>query len=177
MATKRIFIAVNLPETARKDISEKLISMLPKKGLKIVKPENLHITLKFLGCIPEDSAGEIAGKLEKLKNTGKFAVSLKGLGHFNGKAIWLGIKNGRTELETLSKEVNALLETETERFSPHITLARNKLLSRDEFELAIDLLSKLKFEVRFIAESVEVMESELTPEGPIYSVVEKIALT
>jgi 2'-5' RNA ligase len=173
-APARVFIAVNLPEKTKGRICSELLPLLPKQGLKAVERENLHITMKFLGYLGENAVRETMEKLEFAKKTKKFQVELKGIGHFHKRALWLGVGKGAKELEVLGAEIDEALGPGGEKFHPHITLARNKEMNGREFEKTIAELEKRDFAETIEAESLDVMQSVLGPQGPKYSVLKKI---
>ena len=123
---KRLFLAANIPLTAKEKIFRQLSSKIPEKKCKAVAKENLHITLKFLGYLPEQSVQELVEKLQPLGKKKSFKAVLRGVGHFRGRVLWLGVKEGAGELKEISSEINKLLEIPGEKFSAHITIARNK---------------------------------------------------
>ncbi|MEM2988561.1 MAG: RNA 2',3'-cyclic phosphodiesterase [Candidatus Bathyarchaeia archaeon] len=104
------------------------------KGLKLVEPQNLHITLRFLGEIDEKTADGICKALGGVE-FGPFEVELRGLGAFpkDGYAnvIWIGIQGGRRELEGIARDIETRLRVlgippDERGFSPHLTIARVK---------------------------------------------------
>lgn len=145
--------------------------------LKLVEPENIHITLRFLGEVPRSLAEEVAKALGKLRAE-PFNVLLKGLGVFPSpsrpRVIWVGIAEGAAELRLLHRQVEELLRPigfgpEREAFTPHITLARVKGV-RGLPRLA-DFINKYsEVEVGLMkVEEIKLKRSVLTPSGPIYS--------
>lgn len=180
----RSFIAIGIstPEVL------KLLDELRNSSadLKIVKPENLHLTLKFLGDIPEGRTEEIQIAVTKAIAPFKaFDVSLRGVGVFpkikRMRVIWVGFdKNGERFVEINNSIENSLKRIGFQRegrFHPHLTVARVR--SQRGKENLISILRKYEDtsfgESRI--ESVELMKSILTPRGPIYSVVEQVKLT
>ncbi|MEM0360166.1 MAG: RNA 2',3'-cyclic phosphodiesterase [Candidatus Diapherotrites archaeon] len=170
----RVFIAVNLPEKTKDRIASELLSWLPSEGIKAVERENLHITMKFLGYLGEKALEETIKKLEFAKKTKKFEIELKGIGHFHKRVLWLGIGKGARELSELGYKIDDALGLRDEKFHPHITLARNKWMKGADFEKTIAGLEKKNFCEAIKAESLDVMQSVLTPQGPKYSLLEKI---
>ncbi|MFH1234265.1 MAG: RNA 2',3'-cyclic phosphodiesterase [Candidatus Diapherotrites archaeon] len=170
----RVFIAVNLPEKTKNRICSELMPLLPKKGLKAVERENLHITMKFLGNLGENAAKETIEKLEFAKQTKKFEIELKGIGHFHKRVLWLGVGKGAKELEELGAGIDEALGLGGEKFHPHITLARNKEMHAVGLEKALVDLEMKGFAETIEAGSLDVMQSVLGPKGPKYSVLKKI---
>jgi 2'-5' RNA ligase len=175
----RCFIAINLPEEVKEEIS-KIIEKLPKKGIKKVAKENLHLTLKFLGEINENLIKKIEEELEKIKFD-RFAVKLKDIGFFPNRnfirVVWLGIDEGEEEIKELQKEVDkklAKLFKKEKNFEPHLTIARVKFLK--DKEGFIEELEKIKFEDSFEVRSFELMESILQRKGPVYKLIKSFKL-
>ncbi len=174
---RRIFIAINLPQALKNKVLD-----WQKKRQKLrvswTKPENMHITLVFIGEIEEYIVDKL---LEATRMTAKnfkaFEISVDrvhiGPNLNTPRMIWLsGPENknlsdlARQLIDGLKKEGIEL--NNNHGFKLHITLARAR---NDELRGAkIDE----KFEYSFLAESVEVMESRLMQGGPEYSVLEKV---
>lgn len=128
----RGFIAVDIHATA--DIKVLLDDLLETGAeLNMVRPENIHITVKFLGDTQEELIPEINSKIEGiLKEEEPFRIKLKGVGAFPKldymKVIWIGVE----EVEELSRIAHRIEEElvpigfprENRSFSPHITVAR-----------------------------------------------------
>ena len=168
MNEKRVFIAVNLPAQVRADIYELLSKNIPKGKCKIVEKENLHITMKFLGYLNDEKIEEVKNAIDKLKAK-PFEAIIEGLGHFNGRVIWLGVEQGGNELIEISNQLNNLLEIQDERFHPHITVARNKEMRRKEIDELIHSLNEKKYSAKIFVDRIDLMLSNLTPKGSIYS--------
>lgn len=173
VSNKRVFLAVNIPKEIKEKIAELFLSKLKVDGLKPVAEENLHFTVKFLGHLPEESLGELEGKLNEL-NFKKFEVEVSGVGDFHGRVIWLGVSKGGEELKELSLKVNELLGLEEEKFSAHLTIARNKFLEKEKVKGILGELKGVEFRESFSVESLDLMESELSKTGPKYSILKRI---
>ena len=175
----RIFIAVQLSNDVRAKLKEAL-ERLRETGadMRCVKPENAHLTLRFLGKVTGSDAEKIKKAMEKaLHGICVFKVSFGGAGAFPGtgapRVVWTSIRKGEKELcrirnlleKTLSQ---AGIEKEDREYHPHLTLARvkshragDKLASWIESNNDLDLGS---MEVS----RVTLMESTLTRDGPEY---------
>lgn len=137
MDYKRTFIGIPLPEQIRESLDAVRKDLEPlSRGITWVRPELMHITLKFLGETPErmmhsvrevfmnSSCNYPALKL-KLRNTGYFPREGE------PRVLWAGLQQIPGELYRLSDELNIAyvsmgFEDSGKRFSPHITLARIK---------------------------------------------------
>ncbi len=171
---KRVFLAINIPESLKEKIFETFSKKIPKK-LKIVKKENLHLTLKFLGEKNHEEITQILGQLSFL-NQKKIKISFKKIGNFKTNVLWLGVEKGKTDLKKLNEKINILLKNKNERFSGHLTLARNKFFNGKKFYLLVDELNKIEFNESFSAEKIDLMESKLKNSGPGYSVIKSLKL-
>lgn len=179
MERMRCFIAVDIdqPELRARlrEIQVGLDSL--GCGLKLVEPENIHVTLRFLGEIPSSLASEVAKTLDKVR-ANPFTLTLRGLGAFPSpsrpRVVWVGVGEGSAELSSLHRQVESLIkplgfQPEREPFTPHITLARVKV-PRNLSSLARFIAERSDVEVGSMrVEEVKLKRSTLTPSGPIYS--------
>src|SRR2546427_21983 len=128
----RLFIAIPLPEDAAARAFAILPDVLP--GLRRVRPENLHLTLAFLGWTPDERLpdAEAAAKGAAAKVT-PFRIALDRAGRFpergRPRVVWLGIGQGVEDVGRVGAGVAAGLRARSLRFderplSPHLTLAR-----------------------------------------------------
>ena len=176
----RCFIALDLPREAINEI-KRIQDLIKKKNLftgKFTEPENLHLTLKFLGEISEEQVENIKKKLSKIKLE-SFYANLGEVGVFSKsfiKIIWIKL-NGKAIWELQKKIDEALSDIfqPEERFMGHITIARVKYVS-DKKEL-LEYLKNLKIKnIKFFVDKFFLKKSLLLPEGPIYSVVSEYSL-
>jgi len=187
----RTFIAIKLP-TQIKDYLASLQEELKKSGadVKWVAPDNIHITLKFLGEIDEKQLGEISLIMDRVSSDIKgFTVNLDTPGAFpnikSPRVIWMGLNKGDQQLKTIAKELEERIEKlgipkEDRAFSSHITLGRTRSgLNRDKLIAALQIASKPRNQTQtseFPVTSVTLFKSTLTPKGPIYEVVKESSL-
>jgi 2'-5' RNA ligase len=150
--------------------------------VKWVDPGNIHLTLKFLGDIYADNVEKINTALEEaVKGTTTFNIEVRGLGVFPNmnriQVIWVGLYGELEKLGRLQKRIETSLESlgfppENRPFTPHLTLARVRDYARPEERQKIgQLISTTSFEGKYTINitAVNLMRSELTREGPIYS--------
>jgi 2'-5' RNA ligase len=182
----RTFIAVELPENIKNKIGE-LQAPLKRTNAFVswVKPENIHITLKFLGEVPEEKINEVFSAIEiALKETKKFKINLKGMGAFpdfrRPRVIWVGTGKGGEELLSMANKIEEEMEKigfpkENRKFSPHFTIGRVK--SPKNIEKLMEKVKSTDFETEDIGvNEVTVMKSQLHPAGAIYTPLKKIPL-
>ncbi len=168
----RLFVSVEVPAEIREKVA-KLASELPEDSIRPVKPDRMHLTLKFIGETPEEKLDEIRKALSSV-DFEPFICRIKGVGVFPNenyiKVVWAGVES--PELDALAKKVIGSLKGfgRDDRFSAHLTIARvRKKIDIGQF------LEKYKDEDfgEFEVKSFSLMQSGLSREGPAYSVVAK----
>ena len=198
MANLRLFIALNLPEAIRKGLAAVQQNLQTQTGprVKWVEPENLHLTLEFLGDVDENKVSLLKQILQQtVPNCPALELSLKGVGAFphwrNPRVIWVGLGGDTLPLGQLQGKLHqALLEQgfrlEHKAFKPHLTLGRLK--QRFQSPAALPVSANLDLEKMaarqtdilkpeaFTLNRVELMQSVLTREGPIYTVLLSVVL-
>ncbi|MFO8018907.1 MAG: RNA 2',3'-cyclic phosphodiesterase [Promethearchaeia archaeon] len=186
--TIRSFISIDLEDKATK---QNIISFQNKlegiqQGLKPIEPQNLHLTVKFLGNIRESTAPKIYRILESKVNEKLFrgqelTYKVEGTGQFrNYGIIWLRV-NGDMEFlqevkDTIENSLNSQLKIKKDNYrdyKPHLTIARlkKKRIDYDKFDdLKQAVKDKRTYEFGpFTMDKVKLKKSKLTPKGPIYS--------
>jgi 2'-5' RNA ligase len=148
-----------------------------RDAVKWVRPSDFHITYAFLGDL--DQAGAAAarrGMDAGLEGVSRFRVSSGGFGVFpsprHPSVLWVGIGEGAAELKELARRLAEALAANglefENRFEPHVTIGRVKrTLPENFFRRMADHAAARRAESE--VSSVELMESRLTPEGPVYS--------
>lgn len=134
----RLFVGLQIPEALRQSLAG-LCSGVP--GARWVKPENFHLTLRFIGEVEEGVAGDIDAALAAIAAPA-FTVDLAGVGQFGSgrktRALWAGIVANdalnRLQAKVETAVVDAGLPDEHRKFAPHITLARLKAAPPDRIE-------------------------------------------
>ena len=152
-------------------------------GMKAVEYENLHLTLKFLGEVEAAKLKTLKAALDGVK-TSRYRVAVKGIGVFpnpgNPKVVWAGLEAGFNETIALNKELDEYLTKlgfePDDRFHPHITLARAKgPTDKARLNALIQASSETVFG-GYEADKFILMESRLTPKGPIYTETARFSL-
>jgi len=152
-----------------------LQSQIPGDLAKFSLAKSFHLTLKFLGEVDESWLEAIKTSLNKVSFT-PFTAFLTGIGFFpnekNIKVIWLGFDQSEKIIElqkNIDKSLRHILKPDN-RFHPHITLARVKLIKDREMFLA--KISQINTEEKQLeAVSFRLIKSTLTPEGLVYEVL------
>jgi 2'-5' RNA ligase len=183
----RLFIGISIPPELTQKI-RKIQESIAKRGIdiKLVEPENLHFCLKFLGDTPEENIPIIKKALNDVESKFEhFNVKLYGIGAFPNtnyaRVLWIGTTEGKEILKAISEELELYLSKEgfkegEKEFSPHLTLGRIRSGRNKDALLALfKELDKVDIGT-FIANKISLISSELTPEGPKYKEIYKIAL-
>ena len=175
----RSFIAIEIENQELLDRISTLQSTLGNTGanIKFVKPENVHITLKFLGDVPSLLIEMIGNALQTLRFE-PFDSSLHGVGVFPSvnriNVVWLGITKGITNFVSLHRQIESQLQTlgicpDNRGFNPHVTIARLRSARNKKPLVQVILgMKDCEFGV-FTVNSVKLKKSVLTPQGPRYT--------
>jgi 2'-5' RNA ligase len=149
--------------------------------LKLVEPQNIHITIRFLGDITPNMVEKIFEEMQKLQFT-PFNVQINGLGVFPDlrypRVIWAGITEGADQLKTVFNQLEPRLRNlgfapDPKGFSPHLTIARVKS-GKNKAQLAEFITKNASYDFGTIkAECLRLERSDLTPRGPVYSTLKE----
>ncbi len=183
----RSFIAINLSENAKKGlfkIEGSLKNILNHSKVNWVKRENFHITLRFLGNIEEKQIDILKNALSSLfSNYERFELNFHNFGVFPGikrpRILWVG-SDYISPFQKLYKGFNEVIEDlgfpEDKPFLPHITLGRIKYMHKRDLDGLREFIDTFSVSYKEKVEKVDLMKSELTPGGPIYTVIESFYL-
>ena len=180
----RAFIAIEISDDI-KSILTQIESHLKYSDadVKWVKPEIIHLTLRFLGEITDKKCEDVKSVLDTIaKSTKSFELTLKDIGAFpkieHPRVIWVGLERGRTETADLAERIDESLSRmafakENRPFSPHLTIGRVRSeRNKDKLKDKISSASA-SFQVPGAGShkitSVVLFQSTLTPQGPIYT--------
>ncbi|UCG44995.1 MAG: RNA 2',3'-cyclic phosphodiesterase [Candidatus Bathyarchaeota archaeon] len=152
-------------------------------NLKLVQPQNIHITMRFLGNISPNMVEPISQEMGHVSFM-PFNAEILGLGAFPSikytRVVWAGIRKGSEKLSDISSQLEPRLrkmgfKSDRKGFNPHLTLARVRT-GQNKAELArcIKDLAGFKFGV-VEAKSLKLKRSVLTPKGPIYSTLAEVS--
>ena len=187
----RSFIAIELPDELKLGLTQLQAQLKIGKqpSVKWVDPYSTHLTLKFLGNIAVDMISEITRAIEaSVQEMPPFHLEAKGLGVFPNlrrvQVAWVGISGEVAQLSRLQQRIDSNLSplgfaSESRAFTPHLTLARlRQQASPEERQSFGQLVAGAKFAAvyGFSVNSVNLMRSELTREGAIYSRISSIEL-
>lgn len=150
-----------------------------------VRPEGIHLTLKFLGDVKEKTVDEIVRILEgTCKKYCAFHLDIKGVGTFPGKkkprVLWVGV-NGNETLLALQREIDDGMaslgfEKEERQFSPHLTLCRfRSFTGKDTLMEKVDALRDSSLGSMEVS-TVSLIKSDLGPGGARYTTIREFLL-
>jgi RNA 2',3'-cyclic 3'-phosphodiesterase len=182
----RCFIAIDVPPEVKKKIDASIIALKSLQAdVRWVKPESMHLTLKFLGHIETTKLDEVKERLPHWASSmGAFSFSLSSWDQFPQKGmprvLWLGIKEGKDKLCLLAQEIEkgclALgFSPEVRDLSPHLTVGRVK--GDRNIQKLTEVLRNEKFTSQKVAaDHLTLYESKLTSEGAQYRVISSAEL-
>lgn len=183
----RVFASIDLPESFASDIEAVQSRIDSASGIKLTDPTQAHITLKFFGDVSSEKADDISSLISSAVSdagTGSFDVSITRLGVFPSldyiSIVWLGVGDGANEITTLHEEiekqaVNTGFDPEDNDFTPHVTIARMKHAGGKES--VQDMVRDKSPDIgSFNVDTIQLKESTLTQDGPVYSTIESFEL-
>jgi RNA 2',3'-cyclic 3'-phosphodiesterase len=171
----RAFLAIEIHEDIKRYLQTVIDHMASRtKGIKWVKKDGQHITLKFFGEIEESTALQIKTEISAIKrNHAPFSVSIRGIDAFPNKrrarVIVVTVVEGAQHIKDIFSDIEKGLseiniEGESREYTPHITIGRARapmpLLDKDIMVLE---------EKRFTVDKLVLFQSTLTKEGAIHT--------
>ncbi len=173
-----MFVAIDMS----KDIIDRCGEVMSSLGgcgadLRIVRPENLHMTLKFLGEVREEHIDRVCEVVDRISGEfGPFRLALSGLGYFgkrgSPRVVWAEISDGRDVVSSISVALEKRLShirNDSKEPSPHLTLARVRSPKGSErIAETIGQLGNVKLGELEVKE-IKLKQSVLKPDGPVYS--------
>ncbi len=177
----RLFVALEIPSDVRENLAALLKSLRAvSPQTRWARPENLHVTLKFIGEMPETKLAGIRNALAGVRSDQSVALDFRGLGFFpnekHPRVFWAGIE-ASPNLKTLAAEIDGATEKlgiprEQRPFSPHLTLARFEPARLQE-TLRASIQENVGREFGSLRTGqFHLIESKLKPSGAEYTTVE-----
>ena len=177
--TIRAFIATHLPQDVKTylgQLTEELAEKVHYRAVRWVKPERMHLTLRFIGETEKNLVPELGHALDQTAAKHRqFTLHLEGFGCFPNckrpRVLWAGIGGELEAAGRLKKDIDAALvplgwEAEDRPFRPHLTVGRVK----DSRKVASQQWPENVRPLAIPVKTIHLVESELTPDGPIYTV-------
>lgn len=183
----RLFWGIEIPDKLKELIFKRELEKI--NNIKFVSKENIHLTILFLGEISENIFQNYTINLCLLDNiiNNPFTISLKSFGVFPDikfpRVFWVGIEDKKSNLNYIFQKIfnyskqflnNEFDSSKNQKFFPHITIARFKqkpdIISLQKIIDKYNNFSFGEFEVK----NIVLFQSELTSDGPVYSIVKSI---
>jgi 2'-5' RNA ligase len=155
-------------------------------GVRWVRPEGIHLTLKFLGEVDPDRIEGIVHKMEEaVRETGPFTIGVRGGGAFpnarNPRVIWIGIDDPSGELKKVQARVEESMEEigftrEGRGYTPHLTIGRlRSSKGKDTVGHALETIKAYDLGTMEVREII-LFRSHLKPTGAEYTKVKSVPL-
>jgi 2'-5' RNA ligase len=184
----RLFVALDIPESVRENLAAIRNDLSSGDSqVRWVPRQNFHVTLKFIGSVPQEKLEPIIGALRSVSILDTVQVRIRGLGWYNhsktGVMLWAIIEDSKP-LAALAASIDSRLASmgfapENRSFMPHLTLARGSRNIPQSSQRALrEMADKYKNHDFGSAtpEEFHLMESKTLPSGPIYSKVQSFPL-
>jgi 2'-5' RNA ligase len=191
MDSIRSFIAIELPYELRIELGNLQNSLISSQQnwVKWVKPDSIHLTLKFLGDISIDQIKEITRAIEESVLTiPAFRLQIKDLGVFPNlkriQVIWAGLNGDLIRLTNLQKRIEENMTilgypVEERDFTPHLTLGRARFQPPpQDLQKFAQLITGTKYKslININVNAIHLMKSQLTSQGAVYSKLNSVNL-
>jgi len=171
--TYRFFFALWPSDQVRQSIVEEISSLpLQSKG-RVITPNNLHVTLHFVGQVTE-STKDCMHTAAQSVDAEAFQLNMDKFGHFpKSKIFWMGAQSSPSQINQLHQKLGAAIKDcgfnpDTRQFSPHVTLMR---------KYSGPVPAQIDFSIPWHVEEFVLVESITYKEGVKYQVIEKYPLT
>lgn len=169
----RLFAAIELPPAlldAVADYVDSVRSALPDAPVRWRRPDQLHLTLVFLGSVPGERLTDITGALDAMaEHTPPLRLGIEGSGRFR-TVVWLGVTGDTQELAGLVDRLRTALQLDEARpFHPHVTIGR----LRDERRSRHLQLPPAGPLGAFETTQATLFQSETLPEGARYTLLHR----
>lgn len=183
---KRIFAAIKInPNENFLRIYNELKSACRYDKINWVKPNNVHITLKFFGETEESRIDKIVSGLSDIANNhNRFSFDLKNAGifgsHYKPRVVWFGV-DGIQKIESLANDIldemdELGFEKDRQNFVPHLTIGRIKYTdNKTLFQQTIEKYKSINIQSQTV-DRFYLIESFLHSSGPVYEILEEFPL-
>ena len=187
----RLFVALEIPAAVRDNLAaqvaelRELSAKVADKRPRWVRPENLHVTLKFIGEVSPAKLEGIRGALSAIRSDAPVQIEFRRLGFFpneqHPRVLWAGL-DASPNLSSLARDIDGALETqgiarERRAFTPHLTLARFEPPGlHEKLRAAIQKNGAREFG-SFQTREFYLIESKLKPSGAEYTTLASYPFT
>jgi 2'-5' RNA ligase len=180
----RLFVALEIPSAVRENLAALLKSLRAvSPQTRWVRPENLHVTLKFIGKVPDTKLAAIRSALAGARSDQPVTLDFRGLGFFpnekHPRVFWAGME-ASPNLKDLAADIDRATEKlgipcEQRPFSPHLTLARFKPPGLPEQLHSAVRKNEVRDFGALRTTQFHLIESKLKPSGAEYTTLESFA--
>jgi 2'-5' RNA ligase len=183
----RAFIAITPPTTLQQTMAEirQVFQRLPLSW-RWVTPEQIHLTLRFLGNVPEESVPSLLQAIEyAAQGQGAFPLRAKALGCFphaaRPRVLWVGLDDPSQALERVNARLTTALTPlgfppEDRPFHPHLTLARVQNIGRSSQLLPMLQTYQNREFGEFLVTQMHLVQSQLQRGGALHTILHSVAL-
>jgi RNA 2',3'-cyclic 3'-phosphodiesterase len=187
----RLFVALEIPTAVRDNLAAQikelgnLTTKVADRRPRWVRPENLHVTLKFIGEVAPLKLDGIRGALSTIRSDTQVNLQFRGLGFFpnedRARVLWAGL-DASANLTELARDIDSALESrgiarERRAFAPHLTLARIEPPGLHEKLRAAIQENRAREFGSFQSREFQLIESKLRPSGAEYTTLASFPFT
>ncbi|MGA2684617.1 MAG: RNA 2',3'-cyclic phosphodiesterase [Verrucomicrobiota bacterium] len=187
----RLFVAISVPDAVRNEIvcvQRELQRFTSRDTVRWTKPEQFHLTLRFLGDVSSDRLAALQESLRVVcSGAPPLHLRAQGIGFFpdarSPRVVWVGINDDGNRLAGLQKKIEVAVQSFVakpggEHFAGHVTLGRFKLFNNFEIKALTNTVEAMKNRTlgKWTATEVEVVRSELSRIGTVYRVLTTLFL-
>jgi 2'-5' RNA ligase len=180
----RLFVAITVPDAVREEVlrvQREWQPLAPREVVRWTKPEQFHLTLRFLGDVASVQVAGLQGSLcATCAGTPPLHLRAQGVGFFpyarSPRVIWVGINDKENRLAAFQKKIESAIQSYTaeqggDQFTGHVTLGRFKQYKHIAIRELVDRAESVKNRLfgEWTAREVEIIRSELLPAGPRYT--------
>ena len=180
----RLFVAITIPDAIREEmirVQRDLKPLVPRSAVRWARPEQFHLTLRFLGDVPSERVGGLRESVRVVcADAPAVPLRAEGVGFFpnarSPRVIWIGISDDENRLVNLQRKIENAVQPFTteqggERFAGHVTLGRFKQLNRFDINGLTNESEAMKNRIfgEWTAREIEIIRSELSPTGARYT--------
>ncbi|HEY84882.1 MAG TPA: RNA 2',3'-cyclic phosphodiesterase [Chloroflexi bacterium] len=185
----RLFIAIDLPPEARQSLARVQDKLKSVRAIRWAKPQQIHLTLQFLGDTPIARVEAISDALQlEVSSLSSLGLTLNGVGVFPNpkrpRIIWAGLGGEGDALKALHRAVISATQTvgfqaEKRPFKPHLTIGRVQKWAKSSDYAAIRQViqrNPIAEIATFSVDHISLIRSQLKPTGPIYTQLARVDL-